>query len=252
MLDNKSGILVTAFPCKIVNPYPRVRTYRSINPEPGLKNPDQVCEKKYATCEIILLLPIDLLGIRPKSRFANIIGKRITSTIPISLEVMFESRETIIKEPTAVAGTDIQVRINTSFFKTPRLLCFAKRNIFPIFDPISAKLEVPNAICGGIPSKKKSRNCNNTRTSSYAPNKGSNYSCNKYKYNSYHFYNVLSIEIFNSFSCLFETSDGAPIIRSFASPVFGNAITSRMFASPCKSITIRSIPGANPPCGGAP
>ena len=45
---------------------------------------------------------------------------------------------------------------------------------------------------------------------------------------------------------------GAFINRSRALTVMGNATTSRMISSSVKSMTIRSIPGAIPACGGAP
>ncbi len=48
------------------------------------------------------------------------------------------------------------------------------------------------------------------------------------------------------------TSDGAFIIRSSARWFIGNSTTSRMFGSLQSSITMRSTPGAMPPCGGAP
>ena len=48
------------------------------------------------------------------------------------------------------------------------------------------------------------------------------------------------------------TVAGAFIIRSSARWFMGNSTTSRMFGSPASSMTMRSIPGADPPCGGAP
>ena len=42
------------------------------------------------------------------------------------------------------------------------------------------------------------------------------------------------------------------VIRSVPDCVFGKAITSRMFSSPARIATRRSMPNANPPCGGAP
>ena len=51
---------------------------------------------------------------------------------------------------------------------------------------------------------------------------------------------------------LILTDDGALVIRSAAADVFGNAMTSRIDASPASSATIRSTPSAIPPCGGVP
>src|SRR5256886_1839733 len=45
---------------------------------------------------------------------------------------------------------------------------------------------------------------------------------------------------------------GAPSNRARAVVVFGKAITSRRLAAPASSMTTRSKPTANPPCGGAP
>ncbi len=56
----------------------------------------------------------------------------------------------------------------------------------------------------------------------------------------------------NSRSAPSGTPDGASIITSRAAWFFGNAITSRILLSPAAIITIRSIPSAIPPCGGAP
>src|SRR5262245_22500061 len=56
----------------------------------------------------------------------------------------------------------------------------------------------------------------------------------------------------SSRNCFGVTSDGAPIIRSSARWFIGNSTTSRRFSSPASSITMRSMPGAMPPCGGAP
>ena len=42
------------------------------------------------------------------------------------------------------------------------------------------------------------------------------------------------------------------IIRSSARWFIGKSTTSRMFGSPARSMTMRSMPGAEPPCGGAP
>ena len=47
-------------------------------------------------------------------------------------------------------------------------------------------------------------------------------------------------------------SAGAPIIRSSPCWLSGNRITSRMFGSSASNMTMRSMPGAAPPCGGAP
>src|SRR3989344_5793245 len=47
-------------------------------------------------------------------------------------------------------------------------------------------------------------------------------------------------------------TDGAPIIKSRPSPVFGKAITSRIFGSSNKMLSNRSRPQAIPPWGGAP
>ena len=52
--------------------------------------------------------------------------------------------------------------------------------------------------------------------------------------------------------CSLVGSDGAPIIRSSARWFIGNMMTSRMFCSSASSITMRSMPAAQPPCGGAP
>ncbi len=56
----------------------------------------------------------------------------------------------------------------------------------------------------------------------------------------------------NSRNAASGTPDGASIITSRAAWFFGNAITSRMLLSPAAIITMRSIPSAIPPCGGAP
>ena len=53
-------------------------------------------------------------------------------------------------------------------------------------------------------------------------------------------------------SCCSETGPGAPSSRSCALAFIGKAMTSRMLSSPVSSITIRSMPGAMPACGGAP
>src|SRR5437763_13029761 len=49
-----------------------------------------------------------------------------------------------------------------------------------------------------------------------------------------------------------RTGAGAPIIRSRACWFIGKTMTSRMFGVSAKSMTMRSMPGARPPCGGAP
>ena len=56
----------------------------------------------------------------------------------------------------------------------------------------------------------------------------------------------------SSRSCFAVTSDGAPISRSSARWFIGKSVTSRRFSSPQSSMTMRSTPGAMPPCGGAP
>src|SRR3989344_3740674 len=56
----------------------------------------------------------------------------------------------------------------------------------------------------------------------------------------------------SSFNCFSVIGAGEPIIKSRPSPVFGKAMTSRIFGSFCRIITMRSMPGAKPPCGGAP
>src|SRR5690606_34057084 len=48
------------------------------------------------------------------------------------------------------------------------------------------------------------------------------------------------------------TGAGAPSNRARAAVVVGNAITSRRLDAPTSSMTSRSKPNANPPCGGAP
>src|SRR6266545_1301924 len=45
---------------------------------------------------------------------------------------------------------------------------------------------------------------------------------------------------------------GAPVSGSYALPLFGNAITSRIDSTPVSSAAIRSQPSAAPPCGGGP
>ena len=56
----------------------------------------------------------------------------------------------------------------------------------------------------------------------------------------------------SSRNCFAVASDGAPIIKSSARWFIGNSTTSRRFSSPHSSMTMRSMPGAMPPCGGAP
>jgi hypothetical protein len=56
----------------------------------------------------------------------------------------------------------------------------------------------------------------------------------------------------SSRNCLEATTEGAPIIRSCARWFIGKAMTSRMLGSSASSMTMRSMPGAEPPCGGAP
>ena len=61
-----------------------------------------------------------------------------------------------------------------------------------------------------------------------------------------------TIAICKSRSCSGRTVFGAFIIRSSAFWFMGNMMISRIFGSSASSITMRSIPGAIPPCGGAP
>jgi predicted ATPase len=61
-----------------------------------------------------------------------------------------------------------------------------------------------------------------------------------------------SIRNDNSFSRAGVTSAGAPISKSSPCWLSGNKITSRIFGSSASIMTMRSIPGADPPCGGAP
>src|SRR6185312_9970192 len=61
-----------------------------------------------------------------------------------------------------------------------------------------------------------------------------------------------TVRMCSSFSWRCETSLGAFIIRSCACWFIGNMVTSRRFSSPAISMTMRSMPGAVPPCGGAP
>ena len=49
-----------------------------------------------------------------------------------------------------------------------------------------------------------------------------------------------------------STGAGAPVSGSEPLAVFGNAITSRIESRPAMIATIRSMPSAIPPCGGAP
>ena len=58
--------------------------------------------------------------------------------------------------------------------------------------------------------------------------------------------------IFSSSNCFCSTAEGAPIITSYALLFIGNGIISRILSSPASSMTIRSMPGAIPACGGAP
>ncbi len=56
----------------------------------------------------------------------------------------------------------------------------------------------------------------------------------------------------SSSSCLTSTGVGALVIGSMPDCVFGKAMTSRMFSSPARIATRRSMPKAKPPWGGAP
>jgi len=56
----------------------------------------------------------------------------------------------------------------------------------------------------------------------------------------------------SSLSWASSTASGAPVSRSVNEEVFGKAITSRMLSLPASRATIRSMPRAMPPCGGAP
>ena len=56
----------------------------------------------------------------------------------------------------------------------------------------------------------------------------------------------------SSASCAASTAAGAPVSGSDPLAVFGNAITSRIDSRPARIATIRSMPNAMPPCGGAP
>ena len=56
----------------------------------------------------------------------------------------------------------------------------------------------------------------------------------------------------SSRSCLGVAGAGAPISRSSACWFIGNSVISRRFCTPQSSITMRSMPNAAPPCGGAP
>src|SRR6185436_12943806 len=56
----------------------------------------------------------------------------------------------------------------------------------------------------------------------------------------------------SSASCASVIGDGAPLIGSTPAWFLGNAITSRKFGSPARTIVSRSMPSAMPPCGGAP
>src|ERR1700730_1055127 len=53
-------------------------------------------------------------------------------------------------------------------------------------------------------------------------------------------------------SCFGSAGAGASVITSSACWFLGKAITSRIVSWPAASITTRSRPYANPPCGGAP
>ena len=55
-----------------------------------------------------------------------------------------------------------------------------------------------------------------------------------------------------SASCAVSTPAGAPVSGSEPEAVFGNAITSRIESRLARIATIRSMPSASPPCGGAP
>ncbi len=56
----------------------------------------------------------------------------------------------------------------------------------------------------------------------------------------------------SSRSCSGSTGAGAPVSGSAPEADFGNAITSRIDSTPASAATIRSIPIAMPPWGGAP
>ena len=58
--------------------------------------------------------------------------------------------------------------------------------------------------------------------------------------------------MYNSLSCFGSTKSGAPLIKSVAFCVFGNAITSLIDSAPAKIDAILSTPKAIPPCGGVP
>ena len=58
--------------------------------------------------------------------------------------------------------------------------------------------------------------------------------------------------MFSSLSCFSPTVPGAPRSSSSARCDSGKAVTSRRFGVSASSMTIRSTPGAMPPCGGAP
>src|SRR5207302_8621943 len=58
--------------------------------------------------------------------------------------------------------------------------------------------------------------------------------------------------MWSSSSCMGSTGLGASSIKSCMLCVFGKAMTSRMFSVPAKSMMMRSMPGAIPPCGGTP
>ena len=56
----------------------------------------------------------------------------------------------------------------------------------------------------------------------------------------------------SSASCAPSTGVGAPVMGSVPDCGLGKAMTSRMFSSPARMATRRSMPNANPPWGGAP
>ena len=63
---------------------------------------------------------------------------------------------------------------------------------------------------------------------------------------------VLAKQSGTGFKAIGGTSAGAPIMRSSPCWFSGKRMTSRMLGSSASSMTIRSMPGAEPPCGGAP
>ena len=56
----------------------------------------------------------------------------------------------------------------------------------------------------------------------------------------------------SSLSWRASTGAGAPVSGSAPLAAFGKAITSRIDDAPASSATMRSMPNAIPPCGGAP